>query len=158
MTVINDIFYSLLESKEIVISMGAADYESTRVQLVRKLSRYKDEMNKVGFLADWIRDSSLSGRYSVEGEATYKLVAKKQQKQYTILRTGQSDDTETPEVRTNLECDPGSEVWDLGFFTNPPVDAADSDPSSAQGEDNVLRSAEADWTANSGATRDESGT
>lgn len=157
MSVINDIFYALLESKAIVLSLGKSDYESTRVQLVRKLSRYKDEMSRIGFLADKIRDSSLSGSYSLEGEATFKLVAKRQQKQYTILRTGSSDDQETTTVRTDLVSDQECQVWDMGFFENPQLHEADTDTGSEERESSPLCDPSTDRGANSRSLGNEGG-
>jgi hypothetical protein len=157
MSVINDIFYMLIERKTLVLELGSSEYESTRVQLVRKLSRYKDEMGRVGFLADWIRDSSLSGSYDAEGKATFKLAAKRPQKQYTILSTGNNDDQETTPVRTDLVGDQECQVWDMGFFENPQLHEADADSSSPQGESSPLCNPSADRGAYSRPLGDEGG-
>lgn len=149
MTIINDLFYSLIESKEVVLALSKGEYESMRVQLTRKLTRYKQEMSACGFLADWIRDSSLKASYSPDGEATYKLGSKRKQKEYTILRTGNSDEQETPTVRTNLECDQELQVRDLDGDSDSSQHAADADSSSAQGESNALCNSPQDWRTDS---------
>lgn len=157
MTAINDLFYLLLETKEVTLVLSVSEYESTRVQLTRKLTRYKEEMSKCGFLADWVKASSIKSSLSAKGEATYKLGAKRAPKEYTILRTGSSDETENSTVRTDLECNQDSEVRELDGDSCSQQHAEDSDPSSEEGEDSTLRRPPLDWGTNSWATGNESG-
>lgn len=154
MTVINDLFYQLLEHKEISLQLSSREYESMRVQLTRKLTRYKDEMGKCGFLSDFIANCSLKAVFSGEGVATYKLGAKRQQKQYTILSVGSGHDSQTTNLRTDLAVDQESTDWYLGTSEDPQIDAADTDTGGEEREDNGRGTDAEDWRAHAGSIGD----
>lgn len=68
-------------------------YESIRVMLVTKLSRYKEVMDSIGFLADRVRNSGMGGSYDANtGIATFKLSAPRAKTTYKVTFITESSD------------------------------------------------------------------
>lgn len=142
---LQDTYDELKSVGSVVVAGSTSELKSLYVMLFRKHQSYCEQMEAIGFLGDNLRNTTVSARYAVDGTATYKLIAKRQPKQYTIIRTEEQNATETQSLRADMECDQSSAI--RNGSTNPRTqdDAEDSDPLRTQGEDDGSSSNARHW-------------
>lgn len=84
---LSDLFDQLLTDRSVTVELDKQTAESLRVQLSKKWSKYKVEMDACGFLSDDLAACSLMRRRG-ETEGSYEFVLAPKQRSavsYTIL-------------------------------------------------------------------------
>lgn len=86
--ILQELFDTLLKTREVQVVLSKQDSENLRIALVKKWNKYKVEMDSLGFLADDLATCSVSRRAPTSDSLTYcyLLVPKRNQpNQYEIL-------------------------------------------------------------------------
>lgn len=139
-------FIELLAARSLTVQAAdKAAVESLRIMLYRKLQAHIKQWDDVGYLADDLRDATISMKMEKDGKtATLSVIKRKPRLQFTILST----DSGTPDhekVSTNLEHNQDCQIQQRSADHDPQGHGADTGSGSAEGESNGQRSSPEDW-------------
>lgn len=85
---LQELFDTLLDTRQVQVVLSKDQAESLRVQLVKKWNKYKLDMDAVGFLADDLQRCSLCRRTSATADGTYTFSLEPKKRsltQYEVL-------------------------------------------------------------------------
>lgn len=137
-------FIELLAARSLTVQAAdKAAVESLRIMLYRKLQAHIKQWDDVGYLADDLRDATISVKMAKDGKkATLSVVKRKPRLQFTILSVGTPDHAE---VSTHLEHDQDCQIQHRSADHDSQGHGADTDTGSAEGEVSRQCSSPEDW-------------
>lgn len=142
MNLTDSTFINLLATRSLVLQAERNQVESLRVLFYRKLQAHIEQWDAIGYLADDLRDTTISVAFDREKKiGTLSIVKRKPRLQFTIL----SGTPDHEEVSAHLEYDQDCQIQHGSADSNPSEHGAHLDSGSAERESNGQCSTEEDW-------------